>query len=359
MKHLINIGKLACTGAIIFGIAFLFATQSTDGEMGEVEEANADVGWFNAGSDGHEFTRAIAAAGLEPRPYDYNGNRMYFAAGHAEGRPADIEKTMQDVFVDYDVNEENHAGAPLLQARAASINFMTQAGQKELGQELEEPAKALMRGDVMPVQRSKDYVAMVGYDWKYSYDEMGEKVASGEIKPGDMDPNEMSKGYKFLDATYEPGTGSSQVTSVWSGQDFDPKKMTNESFKTAPPDPEVPSCMGCERRIRFQSLSSKEPYGSNQWATGMGIRETADFYRTAMQNRGWAEVGSQAKIDKVADHLPAVAKIQGSMLQFEREGEMLHIALIPDGRGGTEVMSTQRYSGAKSLLKGVDDYMEK
>ncbi len=349
--------KLAVTGAIIFGLAFLAATQDPSSDLGEVSSATADIGWFSVGDDGHNFSRAIAASGLEPRPYDLNGNRMYFAAGKSNLQPADVEASMQKIFVEQGVNSENHTGIPAMQNSAAKVDFRSEGAAEQLAQKTGDAARLLMKGEVLPMVRNKHYVSMMGYDWRMSEDELVEKLEKGELSKEQFHPDYMIKGYKFVDATSE--AGGSAVTAVWTDQDFDAKKMNNESFKQVAPDPSVPACVGCERDFRFQSLAKNEPYSANRWTTNQSPDEALRFYRTAMAERGWTESGSTDVLARLAEKLPSVAAIQGRHLHVRKGDKSMVITLIPNGRGGTEIVSNERYEGASSLLEAVDQKEKK
>jgi hypothetical protein len=356
MKVLKTVGKLGLTGAIIVGIGFFAFTQDPDSSVGEVAPAEADIGWFDVGSDGHEFTRAIAVAGMEPRPYDLNGNRMWFASGRTELKPNQVEDTMQDIFVEQGVNEDNHAGIkPMEQMALNADNFTTDRGKENLARAGGDNARLLMDGEVIPIQRKPGYVAMAGYDWRMSDEEMIEQMESGKADSSLFNPDYMMKGYKFLDATWEPESRMTSITSVWTDDKFDSKKMRNESFKEQEPDPNIPACMGCERDFRFQSLAKNEPYRANHWNTQMTPSDTYGFYQRAMASRGWKASNSQAMLDKVSAKLPTVGAINGRMLNLEKDGKSMVIALLPNGEGGTEVMSTERYTGATSVLNAVDE----
>jgi hypothetical protein len=355
MKALIAIGKLALTGAIIAGLAFfVFAQSPEDGSL-DVKEAEADIGWFSAGDDGHNFTRAIVKAGMKPRPYDLNGNRMYFASGRTEMKPAEVESTMQDIFVEEGVNEKNHTGRQPMEQAALLGDLQSPEGRANLAQENTETGELFMDGEVMPVQRRRGYVAMAGYDWKMSEEDMIDRISAGKMSAREFHPDNMITGYKFVDATWEPASRMTSVTSVWTGDDFKAERMHDEGFKKQTPDPNVPACIGCERDFRFQSLAKDEPVRANKWRTNASVEETYRFYSKAMHQRGWSANRSDDVLQELATRLPSVGAISGRLLHLEKDGKVMTIAMVPDGRGGTEVMSNERYEGAASVFQAAEN----
>lgn len=350
MKTLVkNITKLSLAGATICGIAFYFVTTAPTADAPlAVNEVEADVAWFDVASDGHEFTRAMAAAGLEPRPYDLNGNVIYFANGKVDKTPAEVESALQKILVEHRVNSKSYAGAQTNESLAARGKLRTEDDVAKLGEKLggNELSEAMLAGEVVPTSRTKDYVAMSGIDYGMSKDEMMAAIEAGDIKDlSDLEP----QGYNFIEATYEPETGMTDLQAVWTAKEFDAKKMNNTAFKQQEPDPNVPSCMGCERQVRFQSLSKDEPMRANRWNTQTTVDQTFKFYATAMANRGWKESGAQMKLNRLHD-AGVMLGVDGKILNLEQDGKTMQIVMIPDGVGGTLVMSHETYKGAESTF---------
>lgn len=350
-RALTNFTKLAVAGATVWGVAFYIlasAPPTVEKPVGDVKSAEADISWFNVGSDGHEFTRAMAAAGLEPRPYDLNGNLMYFANGKVDKTPAEVEEAIQKILVDHRVNSKSYAGAKTNESLMLAGDFSIKEGAAKFADDAgnAEVSAAMLNGEVVPTSRRNDYVAMTGIDYGKSKDEIMAALQAGEIKSlKDIEP----KSYKFFEATYEPDTGMTDLQAVWTAGEFDPKKMNNTAFKQQEPDPNIPACMGCERQVRFQSLAADEPVRANRWNTMMSLDQTYQFYQRAMANRGWKESGVQEKLDRLGN-AGVLTGIQGKVLNLEQNGKSMQIILISDGAGGTMVMSQERYSGAERTI---------
>lgn len=353
------LGKLTLTGGILFAAGFVILTQdvSTDAEPGEVKPAVADI-VDGAVKDGSEFTRAMASLGFRPRAYKMNGNVMYFASGSADDQtPYEVMNDVQDEMVFYGVNSKNWlAEEPLAMKLAQSGNFQ-QAFDPAKGFD---PAKlsllenggisqAMLSGELVPLRKDKDYVVTGGVTPGRDV----EKVVGSFQKDGGRSPiRDYTGGYRFVDATGEPGENSTMVTAVWTDDDFDAKKMDNRAFKQEPADPNVPACIGCEREFRFESLQKDEPFRNNKWtAKNASMDGTYDFYQSSMANRGWAESGVQAKLNKLGEYFPEVKQIPGRTLNMTKGGQTMTITLIPSPNGGTEVYSSEQYGGTQGTFE--------
>jgi len=342
-RYIRNGLKLTVTGGIVFAIGFATLTQNP-AEPTQVTEASADISFFN-GKDGSEFTRAMASLGLEPRPYDFNGNVMYFASGYADGKtPDDILHIVQDELVRYGVNKANYSDVTPMQEHLRSVDWRKDQDGAGFAP-LAGVSKAYLSGEVIPIDKSPHYVAMAGVNPQKSYDKIIDDYRahpSGGV-------NEQLGGYRFIDATAEPSLDRTMVTAVWSDDDFSANKFENKSFIKSPPDPNVPSCIGCDRDFRMKSLAPNEPFAANKFTTNADLNTTYSFYKTAMENRGWQESGFQPKLDKIAQHLPE-ARIQGRILNMEQGDRAMNIIMIPNEDGQVSVYATEEGKGAQEGL---------
>ncbi len=350
-------GKLALAGAILCGTGWAILTQdvAADASLGDVPEAQADI-VDGAVVDGTEFTRAIASLGFKPRAYDMNGNVMYFATGTAPGKsPHQVMNIIQDEMVEYGVNSKNWLGeAPLAGSLAKSDFQQTFDPAKGFDRSKLESidnggiSAAMLNGELVPIQNDKNYIATAGVT---PGRDVKEVVADFQAAGGRSPIRDFTGGYRFVDATGEPGEDSSMVTAVWTDENFDAKKMDNRAFKQQPADPNVPACVGCEREFRFQSLQKDEPFRNNKWtAKNASMDNTYDFYQTAMANRGWSESGVQAKLSRLGQYFPEVNQIPGRTLNMTKDGQNMTITLIPSPNGGTEVFSSEQYGDTQGGL---------
>ncbi len=350
------VGKLGLAGTIVCATGFAILTQdvSVDAEPGEVKPAKADI-IDSAVADGSEFTRAMASLGFRPRAYNMNGNVMYFASGSADNQtPYEVMNDVQNEMVFYGVNTKNWL---------AEEPLAMQLGQSGQFQQIFDPAKgynadklelvenggisqAMLSGELVPLRKDKDYVVTGGVTPGRDV----EKVVGQFVKDGGKSPiRDYTGGYRFVDATGEPGENSTMVTGVWTDENFDAKKMDNRAFKQEPADPNVPACIGCEREFRFESLQANEPFRNNKWtAKNASMDGTYDFYQTAMATRGWSESGVQAKLNRLGEYFPEVRQIPGRTLNMTKGGQTMTITLIPSPGGGTEVFSSEQFGDTQS-----------
>lgn len=348
-----NFAKLGFAGATIAAIGFAFVTL-TPTEDGLTADASADISDFTAlavGGD-RQFADAIRAMGLKPRPFDMNGNTMYFASGNYRMAPLDVMRQTQALFVETGVNEKNHSDLIPVRQKSATINWDSIGDDVDKSvsawETLMPAASATYSGDVVPTQVSHDYVEMVGMDLLGSSDqEMWERVhAAGG------DPMNMIKGYRFMDIHAEKGGERSAVTAVWSdNEDFQAQRFVGRGDQS-PPDPNVPACLGCSRDFRVQSLAKDEPFQSNMFSVrGGNVQGTYEYYRDSLQQQGWKETGVQPYLNRLGQELDEVADLndQGRVLNFERGDESMQFAVI-DAAGSVQVISMHEKTGAQNEL---------
>lgn len=360
MKPMIKVLlKLALTGGAISAIWLLAFTQDPQEPIGEVKPAVADIG-FLSGKDGNEFTRAMASVGLKPRPYDLNGNVMYFAAGTTDKSPAEIEAIINDALVEHGVNSKDRSKEPPATGAMANWEFPTnpdnakgnwEAFQRNV-QRSKPDTQAMMDGEVVTTVREPNFVRMVGVDWNETPEQLLERAKNHELDRSEQAPKSFMGGYKFVEAMYDRATGETEISAVWTAKGFEPRKMDNTAFIQQEADPNVPACIGCTRDFRMQSLDKSEPIRSNKWHTLSSPSKTYDFYVRAMTARGWKESGVQPILDRAGEIVPELGNIEGRILNLEKDDQTMQLVLIPDGKGGTEIFSTERYAGANSILKG-------
>lgn len=157
-------------------------------------------------------------------------------------------------------------------------------------------------------------------------------------------------GYRFVDATNEDNRRS-MMTAVWTDSEFDSAKMENRSVKPQAADPNVPSCFGCERDFRFQSLMENEPFRQNKWTVNhRSLDQTYDFYKQSMSARGWKESGIQGKLDKMAEYFPEINRVHGRSLALEKDGKTMSITILPQKDGSAKVFSMENYKEAQLIL---------
>lgn len=346
MNHLKTLLKLGVTGGVIFLIGLLSLTQSAEdsSELGEVKEAGADIADLSNVRDGKEFARALASLGLRPRAYELNGNVMYFASGTAHGKtPDEVVDIIQDELVAYGVNSRNYSQDSPTQEAIRGVDW-SKPNNGRVFEETKELANAMLKGELVPIMRARNSVRMAAVTPGQSMEDVFKYYHDRPEKIRDL-----LGGYRYIDVMAD-GRNSTDITAVWTDEEFSAAKMENRAFKPAAADLNVPVCMDCERDIKFKSLNNDEPYRSNKWRANTGTTELYNFYKASMSNRGWKEGGVQPKIDRLAELIPEVAEIQGRVLSMEKDGKSMQIAILPD-EGGSEVFSFEEYKGAQSIYE--------
>jgi hypothetical protein len=364
MKHTMinairNTLKLGVAGGVIFGIGFAFVTQDpATTEVGPAP-AKADIADFASTplTKSAKFTEAMVGLGLKPRIYDYNGNTMFFAVGQSEKRPKELMYDIQERLVAHGVNKENRTDLKPGMANAMELDWRglrDTPGAESMEKTLADPhfksiaahGEVLIDGDVVPTLVTENRIEMVGYDKNregssedmealFAGDESSRKVAN------------LMGGYKYIDAQWV-GHGT-EVSAVWSSEDFSADRMQGMGNDQSPPDPDVPVCMGCSRDFRMQTKDGGDEFSSNMYNTSLGVDATFNYYRSQMEQRGWYEPGAQGMLSRLAEYMPELQAINetGRVLHLERgDDEAMQITILPDG-SGSKVVATHEAADAQ------------
>lgn len=351
-----NLCKLGVAGGVIFGVGFLMVTQDPESTEVGPAPAKADISDFMGApaSKSAQFTEAMVAMGLKPRVYDYNGNVMYFAVGDSEQRPRELMHTIQDHLVNYGVNEKNHSDMMPLRDAGRATNWQPESEtEQSMLQKLkplaDKGAIMIKDGEVVPTNVTDARIEMIGYDKNKAPADL-EKMFEGD--ESNRPVANLMGGYKYIDAFWDESKQRSEVSAVWSGDDFLASRMEGEGPNQSPPDPDVPSCMGCNRDFRMQTIDNQDSFSANMYATNLGVDQTYSYYRNAMERRGWKEGRAQNFLNNLAEFMPELRAIQdnGRILNLERDnGETMQIAIMPDTKQGTRIISTQEANGAQMM----------
>lgn len=315
------IAKLAVAGATIFAIAF--AVMSA-----EPAPAEADVFFGSSDSNHERFARVIEGSGLKARPYDLNGNVIYFASGQTRKSPAEALHYYQDAFHSEGINSRSWADHPTrVEANAR--------GDKGAAHAL---AEATLRGEIVPEVRAPNYVTMTGMAATASdrSDFVAAGTADGKFRFADA-----AQGFRMIEAMWDEELGRTQLTAVWTADDFDHHKMDNTAFVQSPPDTEIPACIGCKREVAFKSLNPGEPFRSDSYRTSSSPSVTHEYFSRSMSSRGWEPTGVQRKLDWLADRLGGEPGLNaGKLLDLRHpDGRTATIAISEDPAGGTRVFT--------------------
>ncbi len=343
MKHAIwNLTKLAAAGAVIFGIGWAFVV--TD-EEGGVQEADADIGTVTTLEAVFErdFTKTMTMTGLTPRPYEMNGNQVYFAVSYVEEEPHEVLEHYQEQFVRAGINEKKYMEVP--DGRFERSLGDIEKGDVDLSDAEVEYNKALLTGEVVPIVTRPGYMAMGGIVPKGAYRDVEEIVANWSAGNTREIDEEFMSGFRFIDAEQWPGQRGSRVTSVWSddGQ-FDPAKMSDPQGEGVNPVLETPVCMGCRVGMQMESLSPNEKYRIGHFYSQRRKRDLVRFYQRSMQNRGFEESDAFKAVEYARNFMAPGEVPDGYVLSYNKGPIDSWIAVYDDTKTGeTSVMVVEGY----------------
>ncbi len=344
--------KLGFSGALIFAIAAVFLVVSDDGEISEAQADLYDLQPLSIHKHG-DFERVIKDSGLEPRPYDFNGNHVNFAVGESGLTPEQLLEHYQTRFERAGINSRVYE---------ESMFGLMGSDKPDATDELAETTSGFLSGEMVPLSITEDHVAMAGLlnavdPDSPEFDEFREQLESqsneihdpaqlaqyihnlserhlppssqigGEIYEDSID------GFRYLEAHREPGSSYTTVVSSWSDGDFDANKISDPDAHGVGADAEVPACIGCQRDNRLEALSDDEPFVLNQFRSPFSTPdEITSFYDRAMTNRQWERVDVDQGLSDLVPHIPELQQMPGEMANFRRGDEHLTV-FIPDRHG--------------------------
>ncbi len=343
--------KLGVAGGVIFGIGFAIMTQDPNADEVGPTKAKADITDFMGApaSKSAQFTEAMVALGMKPRMYDYNGNVMFFAVGSSEKRPKQLMNDIQDHLVAYGVNKENRSGLAPMKQVAEKIDWEQLVEAEAPGDDpriksILAESDAMWDGDVVPTAVSENRIEMTGFD----RNRPGE---GPEVFEGDKSKRKVANlmgGYKYIDAVW--GGHTTEVSAVWSAEDFSADRMEGKGNDQSPPDPDVPVCMGCNRDFRVQTIDGQDSFSANMFNTNLDVNSTFDYYKQRMEDRGWYEPGAQGMMTRLGQYMPELQALneKGRVLHLQRgDGEAMQITIMQEPDNSTTVVSQHEAEDAQ------------
>lgn len=330
-KVIVTFVKLA---AVIGINAAILTVLASDEERLAPQEAQADIADFNFGASFENTTTdVIVGSGLTPRAYEVNGNIVHFAVGETSMRPRRVLEHYQRSFVNAGINSKQWLENPQQKTMGDVQKY---ARHKE---EIGEYFGAMMDGEVVPYIVSEDYVAMGGPVIK---GESIEELFDEWGLEGVSDPNNVMKGWRFIDADRLP-SGRTRVTSAWSDKEFDVKAFNNPNKAKLGVNDRVPACPGCTLLTRTKSLQKEEPVALEQYRAKQSPQALAQFYVRAMTGRGWELSDTTQVMDYMATKVPQHPyRDGGRFLTFSKGQEHVTYTFIPSDTG-TIVTATETW----------------
>ncbi len=315
-KSLIATLKLAACGLVIFCIGALVLVLSPEAD---VPDAQADLVDLIPASllEHQDFHRVMVESGFDPQPYDHNGNLVFFAAGESEMAPTELMRYLQQKLHRAGINSAVYDQPVLGDPRAlhgAQNDFLESSFADTLGGPM---GKALLNGEVVPLQVQPDRIMMGGIVPRQKFDDHEEMHAYLAANPRVFtDFDEYVDTFRYIDIQAE-SNGGSTVTANWADSNFDPRRVHDPRAVDVRLDLEVPACIGCTRLNRFDSLEGR-PFTFNQFETAAPDDTIHDFYTQVMADRGW-ELSATDQILAEFEHMvPELQNLSGFMLNFEK-----------------------------------------
>lgn len=326
-RQLVNLAKLGFAGATIFGIAWTITVQDTDGD---VQEAQADIATYTTTEAllGGSFGKTMEASGMKPRPYEMNGNQVFFAVEYVKQDPEEVLDYYQEQFVAAGINERKFTEVPEAKFHRSIQDLTNPKGQK-MSEEEVEYNEALLTGGVVPLTQRDGYVAMGGMVPRESHARVNELVEDWASNDSRNLFRQMD-GFRFIDAQQWPGQIGSRVTSVWADSDFDAEKMAQPQKNAGPPVLETPICLGCNVGMQMRSLDKSERFRIGHFYSNRQKDDLLSFYRTAMKNRGYDSGQAQTAIGLARQYLGPGEIPSGAIMTYQRNGTEAMIAVFDD-----------------------------
>lgn len=325
--------KVGAAGATIVLIALLVVV--LDGPRASVQPAEADI-WdvFFSQSNKHEnFMRALQKEGMAaPREYDYNGNRVYFSHATTSESPREVLHRFQAAFVRENVNTYAHdtirVPVPVEETQDHDTFLQSMAGADEL-----------FSGGLIPVQDTRNYMAMVGAETRQGA--AGWEDAMVETQGGAKTPEETVRALRYVDAWREEGSLQTTITAVWSDQALDLSKFrTYAPGSVIPFEFEVPMCTGCSRISRISGTDEEAGIHAILYRSPNSINATLGFYEREMARYGWEmEPAMRGLATLEQNH---VAPYEASQVRsYLRQGQSLTLVVYRDSHDGQTYVSVQ------------------
>ncbi len=348
MKKLVtSLGKILLAGATIAAIWTLMLVVSDEGEP-TVKEADADIMSLAMGGETNtdKFVDALDNLGMdEPRPYDWNGNKVFFSTQLTNESPEQVLVRFQREFVRAGINSKPFDDS--VRPADSSIDpnrwqAMPKDQAEDASEQLEERwdrDSAFFGGGIVPITVDKDYVAMAGTVSKSQAKDGFDFLKELHKKKG-KPLTEHVGAMRFIEAT-NVGKGT-RVNAIWSDEDIEFSKFTaTEKASNVSMSARIPSCMGCTRLMRFAGEAEEEQgYVMNIYEGTLSVGETVEFYERAMANRGWRLAKSTTMLRRL-EQQGVKPRTNGEVLSFEKDGEFATILVHPEaGKTSVQVMES-------------------
>ncbi len=307
VKHVAWMGiKLAVTGATIAALAFAFGVFDPDLQ---VQESEADIFVLDIAdpTPRTKFVEALDVLGhSKPRPFDLNGNTVFFSSKQTEDPPLMVMEDYQRTFRDQGLNKDVYL----------DINEENQ----------DDIMLAGMTGGMVPMMVTDEYIMLGGMETASEVRSTDDLMKLDKTHDKTK-PYEIFKSYKSVEIFKTPH--NTLVSASWSDESFNYDKMFIDSeSEDRNVNREVPACPGCVRVTAFEDLS-ENTYRKDVYVGKRSPTDMARFYDQSMRNRGWEPTEATRAFDTIKQY----ADFQGDdaiLRQYARGHEFLTIMTHPD-----------------------------
>jgi hypothetical protein len=325
--------KLGIAGASLVAIGWSVITfYPTKGGVKETEADIVSMVTFKRTST-QQFALALDALGHDrPRSYDYNGNKVFFSSRTTTQSPEQVLREYQEFFTRRGINERPYY--------EASPDGGPRPGENDETYQalVEERGLAMLSGQLVPSIITPNYVAMGGGIIEGEPRTCAEaaEILERQVANGIPHFNDVFRGFRGIEAMRSEDGRHTHVTASWSESNYDMDKHiprdTRAKVRGTNPDPELPSCPGCERLQRFAGEGKEKDYVTNVFLSPQHHSSVASFYLQAMQARGWKETDS-SQFSRDILNMTVYRDLPATSLQLVRGNEFLNIVVEPTDQG--------------------------
>ncbi len=358
--------KIGATLSVIAAFALVFTVVSTDGDVSSVSADVTDLVPKAVMQHG-SFERVVEESGLEPRPYDMNGNLVNFAVGESNLSPTQLGDYYQQRLVQSGINsrvydeglsdnqhrlnetaleaihQTKDGDADTKPAIKAQLNDKLPDDYDERTDQFSQQQHAMLNGEVVPLHMSDNRVTLAGIDPQTPTNELEDIYHSWQRDPisDELDLERNMDNFRFIEAYRAPGDRATTVNASWSDEDgdFDATKMSDLSGMEHDSEVKLPSCPGCERVQRLEGLHHDEPYTLNQFVARAAVRDVHTYYERLLGERGWTPADTDHVLDDLAYHVPELDEKNQGAKTFVRDGEFISLRAIQQDANTTRVVA--------------------
>lgn len=334
-----NLAKVTGAGATVFAFALGMLVLSPEPEA-PVAEAEADIFGFGFAEESQQlkFARSLKELGMEtPRVYDHNGNTMYFSTMATPESPRQVMERFQREFVEQGLNERVHLSRPYAEPYHRDELMADPKLRAKLQKDVEDVQAYVndMIGGMVPTVIQEDAWMMMGMTTDEASDNIDELVAEAlavKEAEGTYELDRSVRQMRYIDAARE--NGHTRVTAVWSGGDYEGKKIIDEG-EDLNVNPDIPVCPGCSRLFHVEGKTEAD-YANHAFdGRHLSVDQVMSYYDQSLKGKGW-QPSETAAVLQVMERQGYKERSDSRFMQYARGDEFLTVTAMP-GPDGTIV----------------------